>query len=55
MTVKKDYIHKLEVELSEWDSKIKELNMLAAKVNPEDKAECIEHIEHLQAKQTHVR
>ena len=55
MSVKKDYIHKLEIELSEWDNKLKELNTLADKANPEDKAECIEHIEHLKAKQTHVR
>ncbi|MDR4504220.1 MAG: hypothetical protein MRK01_05415 [Candidatus Scalindua sp.] len=55
MSVKKDYLHKLEVEISEWDKKINELTVLADKAKPEDKAEAIEHIEHLKAKQDLVR
>jgi hypothetical protein len=55
MSIKKDYLHKLEVELSEWDNKIKELNVLADKAKPEDKAEYIKHIAHLKAKQKLVR
>ncbi|MHC4182628.1 MAG: sll1863 family stress response protein [Planctomycetota bacterium] len=55
MSIKKDYLHKLEVELREWDHKIKELNVLADKAKPEDKSEYIEHIEHLKAKQKLVR
>ncbi len=55
MSVKKDYLHKLEVELSEWDNRISELTELVDKASPEDKAEAIEHIEHLKAKQTLVR
>lgn len=55
MSVKKDYLHKLEGEIREWDKKINELTVLVTKANPEDKAEFIEHIEHLKAKQNLVR
>ncbi|GJQ60727.1 MAG: hypothetical protein D8M57_16670 [Candidatus Scalindua sp. AMX11] len=55
MSVKKDYLHKLEVELSDWDNKINELTVLADKAKPEDKAEFIGHIEHLKVKQNLVR
>lgn len=55
MSVKRDYLHKLEVELSEWDNKIEELEGLLNKAKPEAKAEHIEHIEHLKAKQKLVR
>ncbi len=55
MSVKKDYIHKLELELSEWDNRIKQLNTLVSKAKPEDKGEYVEHIEYLKAKQKNVR
>jgi len=51
MSVRKDYLHKLDVELSEWDGKIKKLEAQVEKATPEDKAEYIEHIEHLKNKQ----
>lgn len=55
MSVKKDYLHKLDVELNEWDNKIKQLAILAEKAKPEEKAEYIEHIEHLKSKQKIAR
>lgn len=55
MSVKKDYQHKLEAELSEWDNRIKQFDTLAKKAKPEDKAEYVEHIEYLKAKQKNVR
>ncbi|MFQ5965134.1 MAG: hypothetical protein ACE5KZ_12735 [Candidatus Scalinduaceae bacterium] len=55
MSVKKDYQHKLEVELGEWDARIKQLDSLANKTEPENKAEYVEHIEYLKAKQQNVR
>ena len=55
MSVKKDYLHKLEVELSEWDGKINELETQVGKATPEDKVEYIEHIERLKTKQKLAR
>ena len=55
MSVKKDYLHKLEVELNEWDGKINELETKVEKATPEDKVEYIEHIEHLKTKQKLAR
>ncbi len=55
MSVKQDYLHKLEVELSEWDGKINELETKVEKATPEDKVEYIEHIEHLKTKQKLAR
>ena len=55
MSVKKDYLHKLEVELSEWDGKINELETQVEKATPEDKVEYIEHIERLKTKQKLAR
>ncbi len=55
MSVKKDYQHKLEVKLDEWGTRIKQLGVLVDKAKPEDKAEYVEHIEYLKAKQKNVR
>ncbi|MFQ5788096.1 MAG: coiled coil domain-containing protein [Thermodesulfobacteriota bacterium] len=55
MSVKKDYQHKLEVELREWDERIKRLDAMAEEAKPEDKAEYVEHAEYLKAKQENVR
>ncbi len=55
MSVKKDYQHKLKVELGEWDDRIKKFDALAEKAKPEDKAEYVEHAEYLRAKQKNVR
>ncbi len=55
MSIKKDYLHKLEVELNEWDNKIKELTDLTEKAKPEEKSEYTEHIEHLKSKQKIAR
>ncbi len=55
MSARKDYQRKLEVELSEWDDRIKKLDALTEKAKPEDKAEYIEHVEHLKARQKNAR
>jgi chromatin segregation and condensation protein Rec8/ScpA/Scc1 (kleisin family) len=55
MSVKKDYLHKLEAELSEWDDKINKLEAQAEKATPEDKVEYIDHIERLKTKQNLAR
>jgi len=55
MSVKKDYLHKLEVELREWDGKINELESRVEKATLEDKVEYIEHIERLKTKQKLAR
>ena len=55
MSVKKDYLHKLEDELREWDGKINELETRVEKATPEDKVEYIEHIERLKTKQKLAR
>lgn len=55
MSVKKDYQHKLEIELKEWDDRIKQLEALSDKAKPEDKVEYVEHIEYLRAKQKNIR
>jgi chromatin segregation and condensation protein Rec8/ScpA/Scc1 (kleisin family) len=55
MSVKKDYLHKLEAELSEWDDKINKLEAQAEKATPEDKVEYIDHIERLKTKQKLAR
>ena len=55
MSVKKDYLHKLEVELIEWDDKISKLEAQVENATPEDKVEYIEHIERLKTKQKLAR
>ena len=55
MSVKKDYLHKLEVELIEWDDKISKLEAQVKNATPEDKVEYIEHIERLKTKQKLAR
>jgi len=55
MSVRKDYLHKLEEELSVWDSKIKKLEEQVEKATPEDKVECVDHIERLKTKQKLAR
>jgi archaellum component FlaC len=55
MSVKKDYLHKLDVELNEWEDKIKDLEALVEKATPEDKVEIIDHIERLKTKQKIAR
>jgi chromatin segregation and condensation protein Rec8/ScpA/Scc1 (kleisin family) len=55
MSVKKDYLHKLEVELSEWDDKINKLEAQVKGATPEDRVEYIDHIERLKTKQKLAR
>ena len=55
MSVKKDYMHKLEAEFNEWDNKIKELTVLCEKAKSEEQAEYAEHISHLKSKQKIAR
>ncbi len=55
MSVKKDYLRKLDVELEEWDDKIIKLEAQAEKATPEEKVECIDHIERLKTKQKLAR
>ena len=55
MSVKKDYLHKLEVELSEWDDKINKLEAQVEGATPEDMVEYIDHIERLKTKQKLAR
>lgn len=55
MSVKKDYLRKLEVELSEWDDKISKLEALVEKATPEEKVEYIDHIERLKTRQKLAR
>ena len=55
MSVKKDYLHKLEDELREWDDKISKLEARIEKATPEDKVEYIDHIERLKTKQKLAR
>ncbi len=55
MSVRKDYLHKLEAELSEWDEKIKKLEVRVVDATPEDKVEYIDHIERLKTKQKLAR
>ena len=51
MSVKKDYLRKLDVELNEWADKISKLEARVEKATPEDKVELIDHIERLKTKQ----
>ena len=55
MSVKKDYLHKLDVELNEWEDKIKKLETQVEKATPEEKVEYIDHIERLKTKQKLAR
>jgi chromatin segregation and condensation protein Rec8/ScpA/Scc1 (kleisin family) len=55
MSVKKDYLHKLDCELREWDDKISKLEAQIEKATPEDKVEYIDHIERLKTKQKLAR
>ena len=55
MSARRDYLHKLEVELSKWDDKIKRFEIQAQKATPENKLEYIEHITHLKSKQKVAR
>ncbi len=55
MSVKKDYLHKLEEELREWDDKINKLEDRIEKATPEDKVEYIDHFERLKTKQKLAR
>ena len=55
MSVRKDYLHKLDVELNEWEDKIKKLEAQVEKATPEEKVEYIDHIERLKTKQKLAR
>ncbi len=55
MSVKKDYLRKLDVELEEWDDKISKLEARAEKATPEEKVEYADHIERLKTKQKLAR
>ncbi len=55
MSVKKDYLRKLDEELNEWDGKISKLETQSEKATPEDKVEIIDHIERLKTKQKLAR
>ncbi|MDP6924949.1 MAG: hypothetical protein QGI94_09215 [Candidatus Scalindua sp.] len=48
-------MNKLEVELSEWDDKIKRFEIQAQKATLENKLEYIEHVAHLKSKQKIAR
>ena len=50
MSVKKDYLHKLDVELEEWDDKISKLEAQVEKATPEERVELTDHIERLKTK-----
>jgi predicted nuclease with TOPRIM domain len=55
MSVRKDYLHKLDAELNEWEDKIKTLEAQVEKATPEEKVEFIDHIERLKTKQKLAR
>lgn len=55
MSVKKDYLRKLDEELNEWDEKIKKLEAQVEKATPEYKVEIIDHIERLKTRQKLAR
>jgi chromatin segregation and condensation protein Rec8/ScpA/Scc1 (kleisin family) len=55
MSVRKDYLRKLDVELNEWDDKINKLEARFEKATPEEKVEYIDHIERLKTKQKLAR
>ncbi len=55
MSVRKDYLHKLDVELEEWDNKINKLEARVEKATPEEKVELTDHIERLKTKQKLAR
>ncbi|MCR4288886.1 MAG: hypothetical protein NUV86_01305, partial [Candidatus Scalindua sp.] len=55
MSARKDYLRKLDEELSAWDDKIKKLEAQVDKATPEDKVECVDHIERLKTKQKLAR
>jgi len=55
MSARKDYLRKLDEELSAWDDKIKKLETQVDKATPEDKVEYIDHIERLKTKQKLAR
>ncbi len=51
MSVKRDYLLKLDVELNEWEDKINKLEAQIEKATPEDKVEYVDHIERLKTSQ----
>lgn len=55
MSARKDYLRKLEGELSEWDDKISKLEAQVEKAASEEKVELIDHIERLKTKQKLAR
>jgi len=55
MSVKKDYLRKLDEELREWDGKIEKLEAQVEKAIPGDKVEIVDHIERLKTKQKLAR
>ncbi len=55
MSVKRNYLLKLDVELNEWEGKINKLEAQVEKATPEEKVEYIEHIERLKTKQKLAR
>jgi chromatin segregation and condensation protein Rec8/ScpA/Scc1 (kleisin family) len=55
MSVKKDYLHKLDVQLNEWEDKIDKLEAQIEKATPEEKVEYVDHIERLKTKQKLAR
>ena len=55
MSVRKDYLRKLDVELNEWDDKINKLEAQVEKATPEEKVEFVDHIERLKTKQKLAR
>ncbi|KHE92484.1 MAG: hypothetical protein K8F52_14830 [Candidatus Scalindua rubra] len=55
MSARKDYLRKLDEELSAWDDKINKLAAQVGKATPEDKVECVDHIERLKTKQKLAR
>ena len=55
MSVKKDYLRKLDVQLNEWEDKIDKLEAQIEKATPEEKVEYVDHIERLRTKQKLAR
>ncbi len=55
MSVKKDYLRKLDVELNEWDDKINKLEGQVEKATSEDKVDIVDHIERLKTRQKLAR
>ncbi|MGR3294428.1 MAG: hypothetical protein ACUZ9M_10485 [Candidatus Scalindua sp.] len=55
MSVRKDYLRKLDEELNEWDGKISKLEAQVEKATPGNKVEIIDHIERLKTRQKLAR